>query len=49
MTYLINTLSVLAAMFIWCEVWGYWFYRVELYLDNSVDSLSNTDTDERFI
>jgi hypothetical protein len=37
MTYLINTLSVLAAMFIWCEVVGYLAFRLELYLDNIFD------------
>jgi len=35
MTYLINTLYVLAAMFIWCEVVGYLGARLSLYLDNS--------------
>jgi hypothetical protein len=46
MTYLINTLSVLAAMFIWCEVAGYWMMRVELYLDNQTQGLIQTDTGE---
>jgi hypothetical protein len=34
MTYLINTLSVLAAMFIWCNLVGYLGARLSLYLDN---------------
>jgi hypothetical protein len=45
MTYLINTLSVLAGIFILCNVVGYLAFRLELYLDNQIQGLITTDTE----
>ncbi len=45
MTYLINTLSVLAGIYILCNVVGYLAFRLELYLDNKIQGLIATDTE----
>jgi hypothetical protein len=47
MSYLINTLAVIGFVVIFCVCAGYVWFRLELYLDNQIQGLITTDTDER--